>query len=576
VAKAACIALLPVSYRIGVWLLEGPLQGLFRALINGPVTAWCGFEYYATTGGLVLGLGFGVTSGLVLNRLVRAIRTAMAGAEEHSERYQKYAKKWWVRLCAWLFLGKGKGKRTWQEMLDKKVGNPIRISGAVLACVAVASLWTFQQWFSTPILTGNLRSGLEAMNGATVDLKKAQLDLAGASLQIAGLAIADNKSLDKDLLAADELVATIDTGALLRKRFVIDELKSTSARAGTPRTRPGRLLPGKPPPPEPPPPPAGTKTVEDYLQDFEVWKGRLEQAQEWIEVIAGDGSEPPAEQTPEQREADRAEQRQIHGTASVAATHLFEAGPRVLIRKIDIEGIEYSIDGKVTVLDLRVRNVSDEPSLVTEPISASVGSQTGDMLFALRGGSATTSGLGFECKLDGLLVDDVFGKLKVGGKAPLRGGTMNLAASGSLAPAPDGSMSMDLPLQVALKDSVWALAGAKETKIDSLLLPVGLRGPVSEPRVSLDDKALQEALVAAGQRELANFVQQQGGKLLGGLPTDVQGIVDPNKAPEQIVDDAKKKADEEAKRLREEAERKAAEKAAEEAKKRLPGLFPPK
>jgi hypothetical protein len=214
--------------------------------------------------------------------------------------------------------------------------------------------------------------------------------------------------------------------------------------------------------------------------------------------------------------------------------------------------------------------------LVTEPISASVGSQTGDMLFALRGGSATTSGLGFECKLDGLLVDDVFGKLKVGGKAPLRGGTMNLAASGSLAPAPDGSMSMDLPLQVALKDSVWALAGAKETKIDSLLLPVGLRGPVSEPRVSLDDKALQEALVAAGQRELANFVQQQGGKLLGGLPTDVQGIVDPNKAPEQIVDDAKKKADEEAKRLREEAERKAAEKAAEEAKKRLPGLFPPK
>ena len=569
-AKALSLVLLPLSYAIGTFLLDGPVQGVFGWFINAKVTAWFGLEYYATTGGLVLGLVFGLGSGFVLNRTIRSIRARMANAEENSDRYQKYAQKWWVRFSTWLLLGKGKGKQSWRELSEKKkLGLPIRLSGVLIAIVFVGSLWVFQQWFSTPILTRNVKGGLEAMNGASVDLTAARLSFGDGTLRLQGLALADSKALDKDLLAADEVTATIDTGELLRKRFVIDEVRSTNARGGTARSTPGVILPGAPKPPEPPPSPAGTKTIEDYLKDFEIWKGRLEQAREWIDVIAGGDKAPPAEQTKEQRAEDRAEQER-KGIASVVATHLLQAGPRVLIRKIDLEGIGYSVGGKPEKLDLRARNVSDLPSLVAEAMSVSVKSQSDSLLLQLDGKTKLSPVVGLQFAFRQLSVDSVFSQLRLGGAPPLRGGTLDLTSKGSLASTKGQAMTLDFPLQVALKDTTFALAGSKETKVDSLLLPIGLRGSVTSPSVSLDDKVLQDALLAAGQKELANFVQGQAGKLLGGLPTNVQGLLDPNKKPDQIVDEAKQKAAAEAKRLEEEAKKKAVD----EAKKALQGLLP--
>ena len=114
VAKLLSAVLLSVSYGIGTWLLEGPLQGLFRGLVNGPGTAWFGLEYYATSGGLVLGLVFGVTAGVLMNRSIRLVRERMAVAEENSAAYQKYAQKRWVRFLAWALMGPGKGKQSWK------------------------------------------------------------------------------------------------------------------------------------------------------------------------------------------------------------------------------------------------------------------------------------------------------------------------------------------------------------------------------------------------------------------------------------------------------------------------------
>ena len=59
--------------------------------------------------------------------------------------------------------------QSWRDVADKRFGMPVRIMGIVLAAVFVASLWVFQQWFSTPILTSNVKQALVAMNGATVD-----------------------------------------------------------------------------------------------------------------------------------------------------------------------------------------------------------------------------------------------------------------------------------------------------------------------------------------------------------------------------------------------------------------------
>lgn len=565
VGKLLSLLLLPVSYAVGTWLLDGPLQGLFRALANGPVTAWFGLEYYATTGGLVLGAVFGVGSGVVLNRTIRAIRTRMADVEEHSERYQKYARKWWVRLCSWLLLGKGKGKQSWRELSEStKKGLPVRVTGVIVVGVLGAALWVFQQWFSTPILTQNLKSGLEAANGATVDVTAARLGLADGNLRVEGLAIADAKALDANLFAADALVATIDTGALLRRRFVIDEVRSTNARSGERRATPGVRLPGAAPAPEPPPPPAGTRTIDDYMKDIELWRGRLEQVRDWIEQYGG-GGEPKPAPTPEEIEAERKQQEEA-GLARVVARHLLADAPRFLIRKVDLEGIGISIGGAAEKLDLRLRNISDAPSLVADVLSVSCATQSDKLAFQLTGPAAGADRLGLDFAYKRLPVDALFGQLKIQGKPPLSGGTIDLAAKGALVGL-GKALSLDLPLSAELRDTTFAFAGMQPTAVDKLVLPVGLSGPLTRPAVALDDKTLQQALLDAGQKELANFVQGQAGKLLGGLPADLQGVVDPTKSVGENLDAAKQKLEEEKKRLEEEAKKKAAD----EAKKLLPG-----
>lgn len=563
--KLLSFVLLPMSYAVGTWLLDGPAQGLFRALANGPVTAWFGLEFYATTGGLVLGAVFGAGTGFVLNRTIRAIRTRMADVEESSERYQKYAKKWWVRLCSWLLLGKGKGKQSWRELSEStKKGLPVRVTGVLAVAVLGGALWVFQQWFSTPILTQNLKSGLEAANGATVDVRSAQLVLGDGSLRIEDLAIADAKALGEDLFAADALVATIDTGALLRRRLVVDEVRSTNARAGAKRATPGVLLPGKEPEPEPPPPPAGTRTIDDYMKDIELWRGRLEQVRDWIEQYGG-GGEPKPVPTPEEVEAEKKQQEEA-GLARVVARHLLADAPRFLIRKVDLEGIGISIGGVADKLDLRLRNISDAPSLVADVLSVSLATQSDKLSFLLQGPAAGADRLGLDFAYKRLPVDALFGQLKIQGQPPLSGGTIDLSAKGALVGLGKG-LALDLPVSAQLRDTTFAFAGMQPTKVDQLLLPIGLSGPLTRPSVALDDKTLQKALLDAGQKELANFVQGQAGKLLGGLPADLQGVVDPTKSLGENVDAAKQKLEAEKKRLEEEAKKKAAD----EAKKLLPG-----
>lgn len=580
VAKLIGWATVPVAYAVGTWLIDA-MPGVFGGLVNGKVTAWFGLEYYATSGGLVLGLGFGVLSGVLLNKLIKTIRTRMADAEENSERYQKFAQKRWVKIGTWLVLGKGKGKQSWKDLAEsQKRGLPIRITGVLLAAVAVTSVWVFQQYFSTPILTHNLQKGLEAVNGATVDVEAATVDLGSGLLRIKNLAIADSKALGQDLLAADELVATIDTGELLRRRFVIDELTSDSSRAGTPRSVPGVVIPPKDAPPPEPVPPAGVPTAEDYLKDFEVWKQRFEQAREWFEVVAGGDGSVPAPKSPEVVKQEREQEARDLGPARVIAQHLLEPAPAVLIRKISIKGIAYSLNGQQDKLDLDGTNLSSNAALVAAQPLLGLKAQSDKMMFQLAGSSKDTKANGFEFALKQVPVDSVFGKLKFQGSAPVRGGLMDIGSKGTFTQLVGQAMTMDLPLQVAMKDTTFAFAGGKETKVENLLLPVGLRGSFTKPSVSFDNKVLQDALLAAGKAELANFVQSNAGKLLEGLPSnlggvDVKGLIDPNKAPAQIVDDAKAKAEAEAKRIADEAKKKAEEelkkKAEAEAKKLLPG-----
>lgn len=567
VAKLASFVLLPLTFAIGQWMIDGPMRGVVQSLANGPVTAWFGLERYATSGGLVVGLVFGVATGIGMWTSLQAYRNRMAALESGSAAYQQYSKKWYVKLLTWLFLGGGKGdKVTWQELAEGgKKGLPIRVGGLVVVLALGWWLWTSQTKLSQGALTSGTQSALVAVNGATVDLEAVKLDLADGSLRVRNLAIADASKLETNLFETTALEAQIDTGALLRRRIVVEKLVAKDSKSGSPRATPGQRI--TPPPPPPPPADATKPTLDDYLKDVEVWRERLRQASEWMEKLSGGDAEKPEPKTEEQKKQDLEQQIAEVGLAKVVAEGIRDEQPLVWIKSVEIHGIARA-DAPGGAIDITLTNWSSNPRLLADAPVVEIRSADGTMTASLGGPSKSASGGSLRLALAKLDVDSVFANIKTSGAAPVRGGTMDLGISGSIAKQKGAPVAIDLPVTVTMRDTTFAFAGTKETKVDALTLPLALKGPVTRPSVSIEDKALADALVKAGKQELANFVNAQAGKLLKGVP-QLDGVLDANKSAQENLDAAKQRAEQEAKKALDAAKQQAeaeAQKALDAAK----------
>ncbi len=572
VSKLCSLLLVPLSFTVGRWLLDGPLQGLFAWAVNAPVLAWFGLERYATTGGLLVGLLFGIGLGLLTLRGLRTFRARMAEAEENSERYQKWSRRRSARVLAWVFLGKGKGKRTYRELLESdKKGLPVRITGLLAVVLVGVGLWLGNAWLGGTGLRNALRSGLEQWNGATVDLAEAGVDLAAGRATFRGLAVADPEQLDQDHFRARSLEMRLGTSDLLSKRLVIDSIVSSEAQSGTRREVPGvRIAEDEPPPP----PPAGEgKTLDDYLKEARVWQERLQKVGEWLEKVAG-GDEVSDEASQEERDRRIREQAERLGRIQVVADHLLREAPLVLVRNVVLDGVTVASLGE-DLLDIKATNLSSQPSLVDGPIGIRIASRSGVFAFSFEvaPGKPQAARTAFTWK--GLPVDTVAGQLAA---APIQGGTVDLGLEGVLDCGSADGVRVDVPLRVTLRNTTLSLPGLPPTAVEQFTLPVGLRGPLAAPRVTIDDQQVVDALVQAGRQELANQFKVRAAALLDGkLPgvvDQVGGVLDGSKTPQDVLDAAKKKAEAEAQKARDAAAEAARKKAEEEAKKLLPGGLP--
>src|SRR5690606_40893118 len=113
-AKLLSLLIMPIQFEAGRLILDGPLSGLMARIINAPVLAWFGFEYYTTTGGIVLGLVAGLVAATVLVTAVMRLRRQLAKLESGSERYQKITGRKPVKAIMWIFFG-GQ-KKTYEEL----------------------------------------------------------------------------------------------------------------------------------------------------------------------------------------------------------------------------------------------------------------------------------------------------------------------------------------------------------------------------------------------------------------------------------------------------------------------------
>ena len=572
-AKLAAVALLPVSFAVGTFLLDGPTQPVFRWLVNAPFFAWFGLERYATTGGLALGLVLGLLAGLLLLRGLRVLQARMANVED-SAAYQKWAGKFWVRGLSWLFLGIRPKQEQWSALLEeKRRGSPVRILGVVAVALIAAGVYVAQSFLAGPTLRQLAQTGLEAWNGATVDLARAGLDLSGGRMSIAGLALTDPGALDHDSFRARSLDLAVGTRDLLSRRFVIDEISSREASSGLKRTKPGVRI-GKPTPPKSVPPDANskTKTIEDYVKDAKKWKARLQRVSQIFQRLVGDGPAGAESEADRKRAADQArEHARLLGLARVTATHLISGSPRVWIRKLVFDGVRVAGLGE-DLIDLRASNISSEPTLVHEPLTIQLASRSGNLEFGFSADPAKSKVAMSHFTFKGVSID-MLAKQLFG--LPLKGGTLDLSLRGQLDCGHDGGTWLDLPVRVTLHDTTLAMKGITPTKLDTLTVPLGVRGPLAAPSIAVETKTFVDALVAAGKAELAKQVKSQvnaliGDQIPGGVGGKLGDVITGKKTPAQLAEEAKKRALEAAK--------KAAKKAAQSNLKKLlpkglPGLF---
>ncbi|MFW6058782.1 MAG: hypothetical protein ACODAQ_01285 [Phycisphaeraceae bacterium] len=503
IAKLVSIPLLPVSFAIGRVLLDGPTEPLFRWLINTPVLALFGFEYYVTTGGLVLGLVFGLVVGALVSRGVGAFRRRIASLEEGSERFKQWESKRWVRTLLWVLFG-GIPKGGFQAVLERH-GKVIRPLGIIAAAGVVALVVVVEMLFADAFVTAALQGGLERANGATVDVERAELDLKRGRLSIEGLAMADPNALERNLLQAAQLTADVSSADLLRKRLTLDNLTLNDAATGTQRAARGRLV-GRPTRTSPPPEPdEDEKNVSDYLEDWETLKQRLAQIRRWMERIASSDEEAEEVDPDEPRPTleERLKQRiATSGYANVAATHLVAEVPTFTLRALDAERVR-AVQLDDELLNIHAQNLSTHPHLLDEPPRISITTADSDKLRAeldMAGASRQGGDSRVDFHYKGLPVERVTRSMQFAGSSPLEGGTMDLAMSGAL--GAEVTPTLDLPLDVTLHDTNLRVGG-KERHVEQFTLSLGLRGPIDNPAIALDERKLAENLAKAGAGELA-------------------------------------------------------------------------
>lgn len=524
VGKALSVVLMPISFILGRALLDGPTQGGFKAMINAPVLALFGFEYYATTGGLVVGLVVGLGFGAVVSRSITSFRMKMTALEEGSPRFVQLSRTWWARCLIFVLVGRGHGKQTYQQLVQRKIGNPIRPVGVVLALVVVVFFGVMYQFASGPIVTAVLKRGLERANGATVDIGQVDLDLAAGRLTVIDFAMSDPNDLETDLLRARRVEADVSTADLLRKRFAMDRIVFAEASHGQQRRVPGRLV-GSPLKLRPPsedlqiPMPSG-KTLQEYFRQAETWKQRLAQVRRWLGRLAGpqdQGTDDPAQKATLR---DRlAEQVQRLGYSRTKADHLIEGAPTFVVYELVADKVRTShLEGET--LTIHGENLSTHPYLLAEPPRARIESSGGTLRASIgfAGSEGGANNIAFSYR--GLATDTFARQLAVTGAPPIQGGTIDVDAHGRW--SQDAGGWIELPMTVTLHHCTLSLAGLEPMTLDELVIPIEVRGPLDDPRITLDDNALADALVDAGASELAKRFQDEVGsvldKALGDLP----------------------------------------------------------
>lgn len=505
-SKLIYLVTLPVAFATGRVLLEGPAQGFFKALHNAPVTAYFGLDYYAVVGGQMLALVFGLACGYLASKALKSYRQRMA-ARQGADGLEKSPKKGWIKAFEWIFVGKKSGK-TYDELLSRKVGNPIRILGAIVVVLVITVLVIAGRFLTDSVIESMARSGLSTANGATVDLESAHLDFNAGRLELVNVAFADANNLTTDILRTQRIVADINTTDILRKRFSIDNLVIDSATSGMRRDTPGkRVGSGSKPSKLPEFKLPDFQDLDSVLENAEIWKDRLAQLKRWLERISSVGK--PDILSPQEWDKELASRIRSLGHANVKANTLTQDSPLLWLRHLEALGVKTEqLKGKL--INIEAGNLSTHPHLVKSNPTISIRSQDGileaNLALGLAAGRAENI-LNFE--YGDIPASALANSIQAEGKPLLEGGFIDLKITGDL-----NAVDSDLVALARFKDVKMRIAGS-ETSLNGMELPLMIRGPIDSPQIKLEADFLKQALKKAGKERLLEEASKELGVELG-------------------------------------------------------------
>jgi hypothetical protein len=203
----------------------------------------------------------------------------------------------------------------------------------------------------------------------------------------------------------------------------------------------------------------------------------------------------------------------------VQATHLVAGTPTFTVSELLAEKVSVARLKDETV-DITGRNLSTQPWLLDEAPELVITS-SGDTLgfrafFGEFGSTKTNNNLDFH--YNGLPTAVVADNLALADTKVLEGGTIDFSAQGECRTA--GGIYVDLPLRIVLHNTSISLPNLQSQEVDQLVLPIGVRGPLDNPRLLLDEGALAQALARAGltraAEELKSRAQEKVKEEIGG------------------------------------------------------------
>jgi len=533
IGKALCHLLAPLTFHIGYFIIHGMgLEGLFRAFSETPGLALMDLHVYCLIGGLPVALILGGGSGYALARALTAIRSLLAKAGESSERLQRLMAKRIVRIGMWILLGKQKASMA--ELVRQK--SPLfRKSGLILVALVIVIAVAAQVLLSGTLLKNQMERNLSGALGAEVNVRSASLSLLGGRIEIDGLQITDAKDPNLNAVQAERIAAEVSVAGLLTKRVVVSELTVINLQTGARRDRPGWVAPKKEQKPTPPASMPGLEDAEPllaYFKDRQKTDKYMEYLRKAREKLAEfrQRSEGKADQKQQLKE-----EAQDSGYLSLSAAHLLAKRPRVTIRKLTIGKIK--APQRDAVYDLDGSEVSSDPELNDQPMTMKL---TGtDGLLAFLRLDYQTPAKTHQIELNIPNIDLSQATLSEKSPVQVQDGRADVHAKGEFR-----EDMMLVPVTIRIRDfkgsarpgrGVLGMGSQDSQKafqyIKDFELHLILSGTIDQPQLTVNGEktlaSIKDALVKAGQRELANRAGEQLQKFVGKtpLPAGLSGLL---------------------------------------------------